>query len=107
MGERDNTPISTQFAQASYDWCQKSAAADLLEECKSATLSQRMQLYADEPVNRAEMKVKSSDEWRDYLEKMVEARKAANIAKVKCEYLRMKFQEWSSAQANERLQAKL
>lgn len=107
MSDRSNQPISTQFAQASYDWCQKTAAADLLEECKSATLSQRMLDYADEPLNRAEMKVKASDEWRDYLEKMVEARKAANIAKVKCEYLRMKHSEWQSAQANERMQAKL
>lgn len=103
----DNRPLSTQFAHAAHDWVQKDAAASLLEETKSAVLSQMMGRYADLPVNRAEMNVKGSDEWRDFITKMVKAREAANLAKVKVEFLRMKFSEWQSEEANERVKARL
>jgi hypothetical protein len=86
---------------------EKDAAASLLEETKSAVLSQRMQALGDMPVSRAEMQVKASEEWADFVDKMVKAREAANLAKVRLEFLRMKFSEWQSEEANERLKAKL
>jgi hypothetical protein len=103
----DNLPISEQFRQASEVWVDADAAAELLENTKSAYLSQQMQAHANLPVNRAEQIVKSSKQWTDYVEKMVQARKAANRAKVQVEYLRMKFNEWQSEEANKRVEARL
>src|SRR5215207_5263984 len=90
-------PISEQYRITSKTWVDAEAAASLLEDTKSAFLAQKMQDYASEPVSRAEMKVKSSPEWREYIEKMIAARRAANLLKVKLEWVRMKHAEEQSA----------
>ncbi len=102
-----NQPLSEQFRRAADIWVDAEAAASLLEDTKSAFLSQQMQQHAALPVNRAEQIVKSSRAWTEYVEKMVHARKAANRAKVQLEYLRMKFNEWQSEEANKRVEARL
>jgi ribosomal protein L17 len=99
--------ISEQFRLAAKDWCEKDAAANILEETKSAVLSERMAALGDMPVSKAEMTVKASQEWREFIESMVTARKEANLAKVRCEWIRMRFQEWSSQQANDRAERRL
>ena len=99
--------ISEQFRLAAKEWVDKDAAANLMEETKSAVLSQRMAALGDMPVSKAEMTVKASQEWREFIEGMVSARKEANLAKVKCEWVRMKFSEWQSAEANARAERKL
>ena len=100
-------PLSEQFRVVAKAWAEKNAAANLLEETKSAVLSRMMMRHADQAVSRAEMLVKSSGEWSEFLEKMVEARKEADLAKVKMEYVRMRFSEWQSADANERSERKM
>jgi hypothetical protein len=101
------TSISEQFRLSAKEWVDLSAAADMLEESKSATLSQMMMAKGDMPVSRAEMIVKASTEWQDYISKMVQARKDANLAKVKLEWLRMRFSEQMSLEATERAERKL
>lgn len=101
------TPLSEKFRLAAKDWCEKDAAANILEETKSAVLSQKMAALGDMPVSKAEMTVKASQEWREFISAMVSARKEANLKKVECEWLRMRFQEWSSHQANERAERRL
>ena len=103
----DNQPWSEQFRVVAKQWVDADAAATLLEDTKSAVLAERMQAHAELPVNRAEQLVKSSPEWRDHVEKMVNARKAANRLKVQMEYLRMKFSEWQSHEATKRTEARL
>lgn len=103
----DNLPISEQYLRKAHVWADLEFAATMLEESKSAVLSQMILAHGDIPYNRAEMRVKASEPWKEYLGKMIEARKKANHAKVELEYLRMKFQEWNSAEANNRLQARL
>lgn len=103
----DNQPISEQFRIVAKAWVDADAAANLLEETKSATLSQKMQALGDMPVSKAEMNVKASEQWRHYIETMTEARKRANLLKVKLEYLRMRFQEWNSEAATKRAEMKL
>ncbi len=61
----------------------------------------------EKSVSRAEMLVLASDEWRDYTDKMVKARTAANKAKIQMDYLKMRFAEWNSADANHRHEARL
>ena len=98
---------SEQFRLAAKQWVSLNSAADLLEETKTAVLSQMMKRLGDIPVSHAEREVKSSPEWIDHVTKMVKAREAANLAKVKMEYLRMKFQEQSSAEASARSERRL
>ena len=59
------------------------------------------------PVSSAEREVKASEEWDAYIKVMVEARTQANLARVKMEWTRMKFQEWSSENANKRAEMRL
>jgi putative sterol carrier protein len=99
--------ISEQFRLAAKDWVDKDSAANMLEETKSAVLSQRMAALGDMPVSKAEMAVKASQEWRDFIEGMVNARTAANLARMKLEYIRMRFSEWQSKEATSRAEKRL
>jgi len=102
--------ISFRWKEAAKEWVQLNAVADLLEECKSATLSEMMQKYVsngDTSVSKAEMLAKSSEEWQTYIKGMVAARKDANIAKVKSDWLRMRHSEQMSEEANNRAEMKL
>ena len=53
------------------------------------------------------MTVKGSDEWADYIKTMVAAREQAELKRVHLEYIRMKFQEWSSHNATQRAEMRL
>lgn len=102
-----NLPWSEQYRIVAKQWVDANAAAEFREEMKSATLSRLMVKQGDVPVSRAEMNVKASDEWGEYLEQMTDARKSANLLKVQLEYLRMKFSEWQSHEATKRTEARL
>lgn len=99
--------ISEQFRITAKQWVDADSAASLLEETKSAVLSQKMMALGDIPVSRAEMTVKGSQEWRDFIQKMVAAREAANLLKVKLEWLRMRHSEQQSAEASKRAEMRL
>ncbi|WP_332116023.1 hypothetical protein [Azorhizobium caulinodans] len=100
-------PLSEQFRITAKQWVDSDAAASILEETKSAFLSKKMSEQGDIAVSRAEMIVKSSPEWQDFVERMVRARQQANLLKVKLEFLRMKFSEQQSFQATRRAEMKL
>jgi hypothetical protein len=102
-----NSPLSEQFRIVAKKWVDRETAASLLEESKSAFLSKLMADLGDIPVSKAEMKIKASQEWRDYIEKMVDARSEASMLKVQLEYIRMKFSEWQSHEATKRAEMKL
>lgn len=106
MNVTPNLPWSEQFRIVSKSWVDAEAAASLLEDTKSAVLSERMQAHPG-AINKAEATVKASPEWRDYVERIVKARKAANLLKVQMEYLRMKFNEWQSHEATKRSEMRL
>jgi len=97
-----NAPWSEQFRAAGEKWTDLEAAAQILEDSKSAVLAQKVSEQGDIPVNRAENNVKSSRFWRDHIEKIVEARRLANRAKIELEYIKMRYYEWQSSQANTR-----
>lgn len=99
--------LSEQFRLAAKEWVAADAAASLLEETKSAVLAQRMAAQGDVAVSRAEMAVKASEEWLEYVTKMVGARERANLLKVRLEWLRMKFSEAQSAEASKRAEMRL
>ena len=103
----NNATLSEQYAEIAERWVDADAAANLLEDCKSAFLSQRMLACGDMAVNKAEMSVKGSRDWEDYIRKTVAARKQANLCKVQMETIKMRFQEWISEDANRRVEARL
>ena len=106
-----NDLYSEQFRVVAKKWVDADAAATLLEDTKSAFLSERIrELIRETPgiaLNRAEAEVKASPEWKEWVEGMIEARKSANLLKVQMEYLRMKFTEWNSHEATKRQEMKL
>ncbi len=103
----DNLPLSEQYRLIAKRWVDSDSAANLLEETKSAFLAKKMAILGDMPVSRAEMTVRASDEWIDYITKMVKAREQATLLKVQLEYIRMKFMEWNSQAATQRAEMKL
>ena len=102
-----NLPFSEQFRLVAKDWVEKDAAARLLEETKTAVLSRRISQQGDMPHSKAERIVKASEEWHDFIKGMVDARTAANLAKVKKEYVDMKSWEFRAADATRRAEMKL
>lgn len=103
----DNLPFSEQYRIIAKQWVDADAAANLLEECKTPTLSQKMVALGDMPVSRAEMLVKASDEWHNYIKVMVEARKRANLLRAQKDYIEMRAHEYQSAEATKRAEMKL
>ncbi len=100
-------PPSEQYRLAAKEWVELDGIARMLEESKTATLSQRMKACGDKPAAHAERDVKASAEWIAYIEIMVEARTAANLARVRMEWTRMRFSEWISMDATRRAEMKL
>jgi len=107
MRDNEDRLWSERYREAAETWVQLDAAANLLEECKSSVLAQRMSALGDIPVSHAERTVKASDEWHDYVTKMVKAREAANLAKVKTDFIKMRAMEEQSANANKRAEMRL
>ena len=100
-------PISEEYRIVAKQWVDAEAAASMLEDTKSAVLSQMMLKLGDMAVSKAEMQVKASDEWGDFIHKMVEARKRANLLKVQLEYIRMRSSEWQSLEASKRAEMRM
>ena len=95
-------PISEEFRLVARAWVEAEKAAAILEESKTAVLSQMMLKEGDIAANKAEMRVKGSADWQEYLDKMVSARAEANLRRVQMKYVEMRFSEWQSADANAR-----
>lgn len=107
MNANSNLPWSEQYRIVSKSWVDADAAASILEDTKSAVMCERVMALGDMAVNKAEAIVKSSPEWKNHVEAIVKARRAANLLKVQLEYLRMKFSEWQSAEATKRSEMRL
>jgi hypothetical protein len=102
-----NLPLSEQYRVVAKAYVDADSAASLLEETKSAVLARMMLSLGDMPVSRAEMQVKASDDWSEFVTNMVKAREKAAFLKVKLEYIRMKFHEWQSIEASKRAEMRL
>lgn len=104
---QQDRPLSEQYRIAAKAWVDLDGAARLLEETKTAVLSQKMRQLGDMPVSKAEQMVKASDEWADFIERMVKARTDANLAKVRLEWVRLRFAEWQAMDATSRAEMRL
>lgn len=102
-----NSRASDDFLEVANSWVALDAAARMLEEGKTAFFAQKCVALGDMPVNKAEQTVRSSEEWANYIKRMVGAKTEANKMKVRMDYMRMRFSEWQSDAANERLATKV
>ena len=102
-----NDTLSERFRLVAKEYVQLDSAASLMEELKSATLSQRMLELGDIPVSRAEAQVKASENWQNYIREMCRMREAANMKKVEMEWIRYRFMERQSREATTRAEMRL
>ena len=103
----DNKPLSEQYRLAAIIWVDLDAAARLLEETKTAILSQWKVELGDIPDSHAERTVKASDRWVEKVGEIVESRTKANAAKCALEYIRMRHSEQQSYEATKRHEMRL
>ena len=102
-----NEPYSDQWRRAALHANDLEAAASILENTRSAMLSQWMTELGDIAVNKAERVIKASPKWMDLNKRMVDARTKANAAEIEATYLKMKYYESASERADERTMARL
>jgi len=102
-----NEPYSEQVRLKGLEWCDLDAAARMLEEGKTTYLAQRMAALGDIPVSKAEKTVKASEDWADYVKKMVNAKTRANKARIELEYLKMRYWEESGNAATRRAEMRM
>lgn len=107
MNRRNDVELSEQFRLKALEWAYLDNAARMLEEGKTTYLAQQKALLGDIPDSHAEKQVKASPAWADYIKTMVRSKTAANKARVEVDYLKMRFQEWQSAEANARAERKM
>lgn len=103
----DNRPWSEIYRDAGEQWADLEAAAQLLEDTKSAYMAQWCAEQGDIPVNRAEQIVKASPRWMEHVKGIVEARKKANTAKVRLDSIKMRAMEAQARDANYRAEMRL
>jgi predicted nucleic acid binding AN1-type Zn finger protein len=104
---KSNQPLSEQMRLAGLEWVRLDAVARMLEEGKTTYLAQQKTLHGDISDAKAEKLVKASPQWSDYIKNMVNAKTAANKARVDLEFIKNKFWEWQSANANNRSERRM
>ena len=109
--DKENYPISEKFRIVAREWVEADEAASLMEETKSAILSDMIgkviSYNIGMPFNKAELAAKSSPEYKEFITEMVKLRSKANLLKVKLEYIRMQFSENQSHEATARAERRL
>jgi hypothetical protein len=94
--------LSEQFRIVAKRWVDLDGAARMLEEMKTATLSEMIGQKGDMSHNKAEREVKASPEWKEFVTSMVNARTSANMAKYQLKYIEMQHWEWQQKNATRR-----
>jgi hypothetical protein len=105
--QSDNKPWSDIYREAGEFWADAEAAAQLLENCRSAVFAEWCVEQGDIPVNRAEQAVRAQPRWQEYNKQMVDARKKANKAKIRLESIKMRSMEQHAKEANYRAEARI
>jgi hypothetical protein len=104
----DNLPLSEQYRLVAKKFVDAQQAASLLEETRTAVLSQMISKNIPfMRFNQAEMTARASPEYMEYVSKMVDMRREANLLKAQLEYIRMKHSEQMSTEATARSESRL
>lgn len=100
-------PFSERYRVAGEKWVELEAKAQFLEDSKSAIMAQKQAELGDIPVNKAEQTVKASPDWLEHIQAIVDARKAANLAKIRLDVAKMEFYESQSREASARAEMRM
>lgn len=104
-------PLSTVYYEIGKRWVELDAAARALEDTKSSILSQKkmeMELVHGKITKaQAEDLVKADPKWLEFIQRIVDARTAANYEKIKLDTIRMRHAEQQSKEATARHEARL
>ena len=86
--------LCDEAEEAGYAYCDAKAAADLLEETKKSFLATTMANYlgGTMPVSRAETMALADPGYSNFLGRMVDARKAADRARVRYDILKTRIE---------------
>lgn len=96
--------LTEEYRLAALDWVDKDAAARMLEETKTTVLAQLMSVSDEKSEAARERDVKTSDAWESFIRRMVNARTAANKAKVVKEVKEMAYFQMQAKNATERVE---
>jgi hypothetical protein len=109
-----NTPIDPnvlahELEQRGLTWADAHAAAEALEETKAIVLSQIAveRIQGGDSAAKAEMIAKASPAYRNHIDKMVGARKAANRARVRFDTYKAYIELARSAESTRRAEANI
>ena len=79
----DPERIAHELSERGLTWADTNAAADALEEAKKSVLAQHTLAASGKSIAEREAWALGSEEYREHLTRMVEARRVANRARVK------------------------
>lgn len=105
----DPSVLAHELSERGLAWADANAAAEALEETKATVLAQAAleQIQGGASAAKAEVVAKASEVYRDHLEKMVAARKAANRARVRFDTYKAYIELMRSAESSRRAEANL
>lgn len=95
--------VYQRLVELGSDWAQKEYAAQLLEETKKCTLSKFMNDSEEKSIAAKETISLANPLYREHLAKMCEAKRDANLAKVKYDAARAWVDMLRSQMATERV----
>ena len=82
-------------------------AARMLEEMKKILLSELVNQSEKSSISKAEHWARDQSQYREHIEKMVNARTAANVAKAEWEATQMRFEAWRTLESTKRAEMNL
>lgn len=107
MPERER-PISEQFRIVAKEWVVADSAARNLEERKAGEFARLCLKQGDGlSVAKAEMLAKASEEWTEFIDRLVDAKTQANLKRMHMKFLEIRFSEWQAMDANNRSERRL
>lgn len=98
----DERPLSELYRIASKEAVRLKSVAKLAEDLKPSRFAELMLGHSDIAVSRAEIYVRASTEWQDYIKSVAAANEASDYAHKKVKWIEMRFQEWVMQQAHAR-----
>ena len=88
-------------------FAQLDGEARMLEKFEKVLLSELVNQSNESSVAKAEHFARRHIKYKDHIEKMVEARTNANIAKAEWEAIQMKFESWRTLESTKRAEMNL
>ena len=96
--------IAERFRLVAEEWADKDAAYYLLDNTRTSIVGELVLGAMAEGATgtKAEHMARSSESYREHVQKTADAKREAGVLRARMEYLKMRFSMWNSADANAR-----